>query len=108
MSVMVRMMTGTLWKVKGDRWTEPPVQPSPIPGVLKSDFEVDREMAEEVSREVQVVAERRKYLIHGKNWAYEPIEESLFVVVYDGDRKVAAFNPTEVLMIHDEGAMEEL
>jgi hypothetical protein len=62
-AVIVRMLAGTVYAVKGDRWTEPPVNPAS--------------------------------------------DGSLFVVVYSGDRKVASFNPTEVLMVCDKDAVTE-
>jgi hypothetical protein len=67
-TVIVRTQDGAVWELpKGDRWTEPPAQPSTVPG---ADY------------------------------------ESLYVVVYQGDRKIASFNPAEVLAVYSKDDVE--
>jgi hypothetical protein len=61
-TVIVRMLAGAVYAVKGDYWTEPPANP--------------------------------------ENGG------SLYVVVYSGDRKVASFNPTEVLTVYDTDSLD--
>lgn len=49
--------------------------------------------------------------VKGDRWTEPPVspesDESLFIVVYQGNVKVAAVNPVEVILIHAEGAVEE-
>lgn len=59
--ILVHLDDGSVFKVKGDRWTEPPAQPS---------------------------------------------AESLFVVVFSENKKIACFSPTEVNAIGFENMME--
>jgi hypothetical protein len=99
-SVIVSLAGGALLTVtEGDRWTEPPVKPSPIPGVLRADHELDIQTAYDLRREVLRIAERDEPLALGPSLSYEPITESLFIVVWAGKRKLAAFNPGEVVGI---------
>ncbi len=101
MSIIVRMNAGAAYKVKGDRWTEPPVQPSPFPGVLEhSELELDKQQLAEARQELAACAGRGETPALGRGWHYTSIQESLFIVVYQGDRKAAAFNPTEVDTIY--------
>jgi hypothetical protein len=106
MSVIVRLMSGGAMKVNGDRWTEPPVQPHPIPGVVYVDHEIEMREADQIRHDVRARASNYQPLVGTPGYTYEPIIESLFVVVYRGDDKVASFNPTEVLAVYAEDDVE--
>jgi hypothetical protein len=108
MSVIVRLMSGIAMKVDGDRWTEPPAQPSPIPGTLKADHEITEQQAADLRVKLLARARDHEGLVLGPGLTYIPIEESLFVIVYRGDDKVASFNPVEVLAVYTEGFAETL
>jgi hypothetical protein len=104
--IIVAMRDGAVFRVKGDRWTEPPLQPSPIPGVLKADRELDSQTAYDLRREVLRIAQNNEPVALGTGLSYTPITEPLFTEVYAGNRKVASFNPIEVRAVYFEDCAE--
>jgi len=102
--ILVHMNDGSVHKVKGDRWTEPPLYPPEIPGTFQNaEIEVDKQQAAEIRAELVKSLRNREPLVYGRDWTYRSLNaDSMFIVVYRDDEKVASFNPTEVDAIYGE------